>query len=194
MATDRFSAHDYRYLHDLLSKAADPAWHPTDLKALLSNNFNVILGALEEAARSPLLQTPAVGLKEGDHVVSVEYGTVDSIDDDVAAVCWDVFRLCRRHRYRPFEKGDPMKLRDIKPGMKLKGIADYAGGCINEGGRYKAFKTADGEIAIKCGRHMTHTLKTTADKKGDIPELEPDGPSSDGFNLHGSGPVPIEER
>jgi hypothetical protein len=66
-----------------------------------------------------------------------------------------------------------MKLSDIKDGMKLKGVGDYADGCIKVGGLYVAQTGTDGVLEIICGCGVTHKLDSTADEAGEIPELEP---------------------
>lgn len=66
-----------------------------------------------------------------------------------------------------------MKLSDIKDGMKLKGVGDYADGCIKVGGLYVAQTDANGRLEIICGCGTSHELESTADDDGNIPELEP---------------------
>jgi hypothetical protein len=66
-----------------------------------------------------------------------------------------------------------MKLSDITEGMKLKGVGDYAGGCIKVGGLYVAQVAPDGRLEIICGHGTSHELESTADDNGEIPELEP---------------------
>lgn len=51
-ATDAFTSEDYRELALRMRERADRA----DLKAIMSNNFNVILGALDVAQQVPELE------------------------------------------------------------------------------------------------------------------------------------------
>lgn len=64
-----------------------------------------------------------------------------------------------------------MKLADMKPGMKLKGVGKYADKCIVPGGDYTVFEE-EGFLFITCGCGHPHELDSTANENGDIPELE----------------------
>lgn len=66
-----------------------------------------------------------------------------------------------------------MKLSDIKDGMNLKGVGNYADGCIKVGGLYVAQTSPHGDLEIICGHGGSHELSSTADDNGNIPELEP---------------------
>lgn len=63
-----------------------------------------------------------------------------------------------------------MKLADIKAGMLLKAVGSYAD-CIVEGDFYAANEDK-GELFICC-REGRHALKSTTNRAGEIPELEP---------------------
>lgn len=70
-----------------------------------------------------------------------------------------------------------MKFADIKPGMKLKAVGNYAD-CIKTGDEFVAYEAHDalkiacrGSGGSKPGK-CHHDLKSTVWKRGEIPELE----------------------
>lgn len=66
-----------------------------------------------------------------------------------------------------------MNRRDIKPGMKLKAVGDYAD-CIKKGDTFVVVSLHRGDLSIAC-RAGGHIIGPDfADAHGEIPELEPD--------------------
>lgn len=67
-----------------------------------------------------------------------------------------------------------MKLSNIKAGMKLLAVGDYAD-CIHKGRTYAVAENGNGELHIQCdiGEHILDVEMVEDGTEDSIPELEP---------------------